>query len=133
MASEKKTFPVQKESLSDVQEFVSLWAENNDIGMKISTKLSICADEVVSNVVFYSGATELEITCSKEDGMVTMSLRDNGKAFNPLTEVKEPDTTASAEEREIGGLGIFMVKKMMNSVSYERVQESNVLTMTIAI
>lgn len=128
---QKKVFEVNKDCLTAVQEFISIWAEEKSVAMKFSTKLAICTDELVSNVVFYGGATTLEVSCEKRGDEVLLSFTDNGKAFNPLTEAKEPDITASVEEREIGGLGIFMVKKMMDVVTYKRVYERNVLSMKL--
>ena len=60
-----------------------------------------------------------------------MVFSDDGRAFDPTTEVAAPDITASAEERSIGGLGIFMVKKMAKSVAYERRDGRNVLTVVM--
>ena len=63
---------------------------------------------------------------------LTVSFTDSGKAFNPL-EKPDPDITLSVEEREIGGLGIFLTKKYMDSVLYERKDNQNVLTITKTI
>lgn len=126
---ESKKFEVSRESLESVQEFISCWAEENGIPVKLAMKINICSDEIVSNVVFYSGATYFEIICDKQNAIVSISFVDDGKAFDPLTETKDPDITASVEEREIGGLGIFMVKKMMNEVCYNRVDNKNILTL----
>lgn len=130
---ESRKFEVKRESLEAVQKFISEWAENKAIPLKIVTKVNICCDEIVSNVVFYSGATFLELTCAKVDSELSVTFVDDGKAFDPLKDAKEPDITANAEERMIGGLGIFMVKKMMKSVTYERVDNTNVFKMVAAI
>ena len=66
----------------------------------------------------------MDIFCSDIDG---------GKAFNPLADAPEPDIKASADKRGIGGLGIYMVKKMSKAVSYARVENQNVLTVTVAM
>ena len=67
-----------------------------------------------------------------ENGKLNISFADNGIPYNPL-EATEPDTTLSAEEREIGGLGIFMVKKMTEIMEYEYKDDKNILTLVIAI
>ncbi len=72
------------------------------------------------------------VSYSIENGKLHISFTDNGIPYNPL-EATEPDTTLSAEEREIGGLGIFMVKKMTESMEYEYKDDKNVLTLVIAI
>ena len=63
-----------------------------------------------------------------KDGKVTLRFSDNGRPYDP-TEKPDPDTTQSAEEREVGGLGIFMVKKLMDEVTYEYADGSNILTL----
>lgn len=127
----QKTFETTEESLGTVQDFIAVWAEGNGVGVGISTKLAICTDEIVSNVIYYSGASVLDVDCSMEGSEITVKFTDDGKAFDPLTEAKEPDITASVENREIGGLGIFMVKKMMKSVTYERDRGRNILVLKI--
>lgn len=128
----EKSFEVKQESLSQFQNFISEWCEENDIEMKISTKLLVCTDEIASNIVFYSEATELKIIAEKKDEMVYISFIDNGKPFNLLSDAKDPDITASAKDRQIGGLGIFIVKKMMKVVEYNRTDNTNCLKIGIA-
>ena len=76
----------------------------------------------------YSGATGVVLGCSLKDGKATLRFSDNGRPYDP-TEKPDPDTTQSAEEREVGGLGIFMVKKLMDEVTYEYADGSNILTL----
>ncbi len=127
----QKSFEVSKEGLDAVQNFIAAWAEENGVSMGVSTKLAICTDEIVSNVIYYSGAASLDVDCSMKGSEIVVKFMDDGKAFDPLKDAKEPDITASVEEREIGGLGIFMVKKMMKSLMYERDGEKNILTISI--
>ena len=68
----------------------------------------------------------------KEPDPLWLGFRDNGKPYNPL-DAKEPDITASAEDRAIGGLGIFMVRKMMDNVEYEYTGGMNKLTLTASL
>ena len=89
-------------------------------------------DEIYANIVNYSKATLTTISYSIENGKLRISFTDNGVSYNPL-EANEPDTTLSAEEREIGGLGIFMVKKMTESMEYEYADDKNQLTLVIAL
>ena len=89
-------------------------------------------DEIYSNILRYSGAEYAMVSCILEEESVKLIFKDNGKAYNPL-EKEDPDTTLSVEERDIGGLGIFMVKNMAQNVSYEYVEEQNVLTVILAL
>lgn len=124
----EKQFDAGQENLSCTQTFLNKWYEDNSIDSKISSKISICCDEVLSNIVFYSKASIMTLQCEKSESEISIAVIDDGTAFNPLTEAKEPNITAPAMEREIGGLGIFMVKKFSSSVSYERKDNKNVLT-----
>lgn len=94
-----------------------------------AAQLSIILDEIASNVVRHSGAKMFELDIEKTDTPpgVTLVLADDGVAYDPLTHA-DPDTTLSAEERPIGGLGILMVKKMSNSITYTRANDRNVLS-----
>ena len=95
--------------------------------------VDVAIDEIFSNIIFYSGLNEDEkalIRVTVEDDnekMITLEFVDTGRPFNPL-ERPEPDVTKPAEEREIGGLGIFMVKKSMDHVSYRNEDGKNILT-----
>ena len=75
-------------------------------------------NEIYSNIRLYSGATKATVECSVDDSLIMLVFTDDGRPYNPL-EQDDPDITLSAEEREIGGLGIFMVKKTMDEVTYE--------------
>ena len=92
----------------------------------------VAVDEIYSNIVRYSGASEAQIRLVKEEEIVQLIFRDNGEPYNPLT-AKAPDVTASAEDRAIGGLGIFMVRKMMDNVEYEYTNDRNKLTLTVKL
>ena len=121
---------------SDSREAVGAFADSLsaklEIVPKIANKINIVFDEIYANIVNYSKATLVTIFYSIENGKLRISFTDNGIPYNPL-EASEPDTTLSAEEREIGGLGIFMVKKMTESMEYEYTDGKNILELTIAI
>lgn len=96
-------------------------------------KIRLCVEEVVENIVSYAyerGDGWLEAQTELCEGSLVISLRDAGTPFNPL-DTPDPDITLSAEERQIGGLGIFLCKKMMDKVSYEYKDGCNILSMSI--
>jgi sigma-B regulation protein RsbU (phosphoserine phosphatase) len=99
---------------------------------KVASKINIIIDEIYSNIVNYSKATLAEIGYSIENGQIILSFVDNGIPYNPL-EMVEPDITLSAEERDIGGLGIFIVKKMANNVEYKYEEGKNILNVMISL
>ena len=95
--------------------------------------LNLSLEEAMTNVILYAypngtGSIELAVKATKDNMYFT--LQDQGIPFNPLTEAPEADITSPAEEREIGGLGIFLIKQLMDLVEYERQGESNILRMT---
>lgn len=127
----KKTFTTSPcmESVPKVAEFVENTLGIFDVSPALTMKLLVAVDEIYSNIVRYSGAMFAEVTVSIQEDKLSLVFADNGKPYNPL-ETEVPDITASAEDREIGGLGVFMVRKMMDSVEYEHIQGLNKLTLS---
>lgn len=120
------------ETVPKAAEFVEEQLTKTGVPVKILNKLLIATDEIYSNIVRYSGADWVKIQCVDDEENVKLVFSDNGKPYNPL-ETEEPDITATAEEREIGGLGIFMVRRMMDSTDYMYMNEQNILTLVMNI
>jgi sigma-B regulation protein RsbU (phosphoserine phosphatase) len=128
-----KTFSAKVEALSDVLGFVDQTLEGYECPMKIQTAICVAIEEVFVNVAHYAykdgeGDMTLGISFDAESREITFRMRDKGTPFDPLKK-PDPDITLSAEEREIGGLGIFITKKTMDTVSYAYENGENVLTM----
>lgn len=95
------------------------------------TSLEICAEEIFVNIASYAyGQTtgKVHITEEVTDSSIMLCFQDQGIPYDPLSK-EDPDITLSAQERQIGGLGIYMVKNMMDDVSYEYKDGYNCLTM----
>ena len=120
------------ETVSQIAAFVEEEMEKLEISPKISMKLMIAVDEIYSNIIRYSGATEATIKIEKTETELCLWFIDNGKPYNPL-DAEEPDITTSSEDRKIGGLGIFMVRKMLNNVEYKYIDGKNILKLTKVI
>ncbi len=99
-----------------------------NVAPKFVAQVDMAVDEIFSNIAHYSGATLATLGCRVSDGEIVLRFSDNGRPYDP-TEKPDPDTTLSAEEREIGGLGIFMVKKTMDEMRYEYSDGLNILTL----
>lgn len=134
MEMTQKTFAASVDVVSEVIAFVE--TEMERAGCPIKTQMAICVamEELFVNIAQYAypegtGSAQLAIGVDKNTNTATFVLTDRGVPFDPL-EQQDPDITKPAEEREIGGLGIFIVKKTMDTVRYERVQNKNQLTMT---
>lgn len=129
----KYRFNPIKDKSSEIIEFLMSSPDMpEDESLRFKIRLSI--EEAVDNVVRYAyeggiGWLEVGTRIENDDPILTIELRDAGVPFNPL-ENDDPDITLSAEERKIGGLGIFLCKKMMDSINYRYEDGNNVLTMT---
>lgn len=122
------TLEANVESIASVTAFVEEYLEPYGGSIKAVTQISVALDELVSNIVNYSGTKEYTVRIEVSDSKVTtLTFIDSGVPYNPL-EKDDPDVTLSAEERKIGGLGIFLVKKTMDNVCYSREDGKNVLT-----
>lgn len=119
-------------SILPVSEFAKTLTEKLSVVPKIANKVSIAVDEIYSNIVNYSGAELAEVSYSIKDGKLYISFTDDGIPYNPL-KAEEPDLTLPIEEREIGGLGIFLVKNMTESMEYTYEDNKNILRLVIAL
>ena len=119
----EKTFACSIEGLAAAQEFLERHQG--------APKPSIVLDEVASNLVRCSGATEFSVALDLTDDGLCMRFSDNGRAFDPTREIDAPDVTASLEDRKIGGLGMFMVRRLSKSVAYARENGRNILTIVV--
>lgn len=117
------------DKLDEVLEFVNEVLESSDCNMKVITQINIAVEEIFVNIAHYAynpaiGGAVIRIAVSDE---VLIEFEDKGKPYNPLLKI-DPDIKKSAEERDIGGLGIFMVKKIMDSMEYAHRDNKNILT-----
>ena len=130
------TVPAKDDSFLEVQAFAEDTMAEYGCPVKIRTKMMICIEEMVVNVFHYAYPKDqdaenamLTVEMWTENGILGITLIDSGIPYNPL-EKEDPDITLSAEERQIGGLGIFMVKKKMDKVDYRYEDGKNIFTMS---
>lgn len=126
----EKSFKAIKDNVGTALEYIDQVLEDNMVNMKAKMQLNIVSDEIIANIVNYAypkdtGDFWIEIIINDND--TTIKYKDMGIKFNPL-EHDDPDVTLSADERDIGGLGIFMIKKMMDEIKYEYEDNKNILT-----
>lgn len=121
----------QVEELNKLPEFVDTVCEEAGIDMVLIASLNLALEEAATNVVLYAygkNEGEVDIEAVYTEKYLKFILTDTGVAFDP-TQKEEVDTTLSVEERQIGGLGIHLVRQIMDSVNYERINGKNVLTL----
>ena len=125
------TLPATVENIAKITAFVEGRMEEKDCPLKQIMQVSMAVDEIMANVAMYAyapGTGDVTVDVGFDDGSRTVSITfiDRGVAFDPLAK-EDPDVTLPAEQRKIGGLGIFLVKKTMDSVTYRREGDKNVL------
>ena len=123
------------ENLDQVKEFVLSRLEEAGFGMRQLLQVELAVEEIFSNITSYAYHPEdgdAWIGCHVENGepvRAVIEFMDAGTPYNPLNK-EDPDITLSAEEREIGGLGIFLTKKQMDSLEYKYEDGKNILLIT---
>jgi serine/threonine-protein kinase RsbW len=126
-------FSAKFEYLDEIREFVGDIARHSGFGDKDVYNIQLAADEAASNIIehAYEGVNDgmLEVSCGMRDGSIMIMMVDHGESFDPSA-IPMPDLKADLSERKIGGLGIFLMRKLMDEVHYEVRKTGNVLTMT---
>ena len=121
--------PASDDRLYEVQDFVNAELEENDCPMATQLLIEISLEELFVNISHYAypeGNGWAEIHVGVEDGVMELTLIDGGIPFDPLAK-PDPDVTLMAEDRQIGGLGIYMVKQKMDAMEYQRKDDKNIL------
>ncbi len=128
-----KIYAAQFEYLDEIREFVAGVARQGGFNDKEIYSLQLAADEAASNIIehAYEGINDglIRITCDMQGNEIVITMHDDGKSFNP-SNVKQPNLKANLSERQIGGLGLYLMRKLMDKVQYESTPgEGNLLTM----
>ena len=129
----KITFDASFDNLDEIRDFVGEVARQVGFSAKEIYSIQLAADEASSNIIehAYAGITDgkLEIEGDAFEEGIKIVMRDRGKSFNPSS-VPEPNVKADLSERKIGGLGMYLMRKLMDEVTYESSAENgNILTM----
>lgn len=122
------------ENIETISDFVERELEAVDCPMKPQMQIRVAMDELLSNVVRYAytpgtGSVTVGFEFDEAQRLVTLTFIDEGIPYDPLQK-EDPDVTLSAEERGIGGLGIFLVRKTMDGMKYRREDGKNILQIT---
>ncbi|MBQ4068183.1 MAG: ATP-binding protein [Lachnospiraceae bacterium] len=130
----QKIFPANDIFLKDVMTFTEEEMVKVNVSTKVITQVKICVEEIFVNIAHYAygdekGEAKISILYDEYKNAMTFIFEDEGVPYNPLDK-SDPDTTLSAEERKIGGLGIFICKKTMDDIQYKYENGKNILSMT---
>ncbi|HAV76566.1 MAG TPA: ATP-binding protein [Anaerolineae bacterium] len=127
-------FTAKFEYLDEIRDFVGDIARTGGFNDKDVYNIQLASDEAASNIIehSYEGVSDgvLEISCGLKGGTITIILVDHGESFNP-SEVPMPNLKADLSERKIGGLGLFLMRKLMDEVHYEADAKNNRNTLTL--
>ncbi len=114
--------------LPRIQTAIGEFSREQDWPPDIEFQVDLVLEELVLNVVNHGGGGregEIKIDLVSDEKAVTIQITDDGRPFDPLTDAPEPDTESSIEDRAVGGLGIHLVRTMMDEVSYRREENKN--------
>lgn len=125
-----------KNDLTEIERLtqqVERFGEEHDLAPKVVFDLQLALEEVFTNIVSYGyeddQVHEVHVEIAVQDGTVTVRVEDDGRPFDPLQK-PPPDVTAPLEERAVGGLGIYLVRKLMDSAEYRREGGRNILLLS---
>jgi serine/threonine-protein kinase RsbW len=123
----------QMAELEKVNQFIEEISEELGLSMELTMNLNLVMEDMVVNVISYAYPqgtdAEIELMVTSDGKELTLVLSDQGREFDP-TMKQDSDMSVNPAERELGGMGIFIVKNIMNEVTYQRINGKNLLTMT---
>ena len=126
------TFKNEEQELMRVAEFMENVCDELQLDMHVAMKLQLAMEEMVTNVIFYAypegTSADITLTAESDEKELTFILSDTGKPFDP-TAKEDTDIEVNPMDREQGGMGILIVKNIMNEVTYQRLGDMNQLTM----
>ena len=125
--------PATLENLEELIQFVTTHARSNDFGPKRITEIQLAVEEALVNIMNYAypGQTgQVKMACTvKNKNRFVVEVTDHGIPFDILS-FEKPDLTSELSRRQIGGLGVFFIRKLANEVQYRRIQDKNILTLS---
>jgi len=128
-----KQMPARVESLHDLLTFITAEAKKKGFSEEARQRIELVAEEALVNVFVHGYAQDqgqVEVRClDSDDTALTIEVRDTGVSFNPLS-LADPDMQPDLAQRKIGGMGVFLIRKMTEGVAYRREGDSNILTVT---
>ncbi|GAB4174488.1 MAG: ATP-binding protein [Thalassobaculales bacterium] len=119
--------------ITRLAETIEAFGKAHGLPEKVVFHVNLVLDELITNIISYGypeeGPRSITVGLALDDGALEVRLEDDGVAFNPLADAREPDTAAALEDRPIGGLGVHFMKTFMDAVDYRREDGLNRLRM----
>lgn len=131
------TLQATTENTTKVLEFIDNELEINDCSIKAQSQIDIAVDELFGNIVNYAytpdvGEATVQVEFKNSNSIIEITMIDSGKPYNPLAK-DDPDVSLGLEDRKVGGLGIFMAKKLMDTIEYNYKNNQNILKISKSI
>lgn len=127
----KKIYNSQLSSIEEMAEDIECFLSESEVDMSIIFTMNLCLDELFTNIISYGyknvSGNEIELNLDIKDDNIIAIIRDSSPEFDPTSQAPEADISSGIEDREIGGLGIFLCKKNMDSFEYKRIGDKNEL------
>lgn len=133
MEAVEKTFVASLEEIPNIVGFVSETAAAMGVHPKRLMHIELAVEEAVANICSYAYEIppgEVTVKIAQESAMVRIEMSDTGIPFDPLT-METPDIKSELENRQVGGLGIFLIRRMLDEVHYSRIGERNILSLAV--
>ena len=127
------TIPANKNEIEKGINPIIALLEDAETDFKLINKIEVAIDEILTNIALYAytpnkGDIDIDYELDEENRNLTIIITDEGKEFDPLAK-EDPNINLDEKDRQIGGLGIFIVKTVMDEVSYQRKDNKNILTL----
>ncbi|WP_051610015.1 ATP-binding protein [Terasakiella pusilla] len=127
-------FEARTDHLKQVMDEVEVSVQKGELSGALGQNVMLCLDELLTNIIKYGenekGSVSVELDVREEGKKLKVFIKDDGPAFNPFEEVKEPDIDADLEDRMIGGLGVYFVKQLSESYCYSYIGRHNVVALS---
>ncbi len=128
--------PAKLGSLKPFQIFVTQKLKDQKLFSEIKFKIELVLEEILTNIFYYSNPSketeDVVLECSIDKTRLNITIQDWGVPFNPLT-METPELSQDISERQIGGLGIVLVREMVDEINYRRVDDKNILTFSFKL
>lgn len=138
IVKESRRYQASLSYLDEMIKWIRQYLIESGLPAKRVNQLSIAIEEVLVNIINYAyreppGPVEISLSKLPEERAFRITFKDQGIPFDPLKEEYQPDLTGTLDERKLGGLGIYLVRQLVDHVTYKREQGSNLLTMTLSL
>lgn len=128
MTSQTVTVPGTREGVQSGKRALDAFVDAHGLPASARWRFQVALDEVLANIISHGGASDVDLLFGLDDDVLSLEVTDRGAAFDPL-QAAPPDTGAGLDDRRPGGLGIMLVRTLMDAVRYERRGAHNHLTM----